>query len=66
MATREMERGQKGRVRLNRKPLGITGRTLVVPLNEGIKATYTMQPDGTLAGEYNRHGNITRGVFRKI
>lgn len=43
----------------------ITGQTLVVPLNEGIKATYTMQPDGTLAGEYNRRGDITRGMFTK-
>jgi hypothetical protein len=43
----------------------ITGRKLVVPLNEGIRATYTMQPDGTLAGEYNRQGNITRGMFTK-
>ena len=44
----------------------ISGQTLVVPLNEGIKATYTMQSDGTLAGEYNRQGNITRGLFRKL
>ena len=44
----------------------ITGQTLVVPLNEGIKATYTVQPDGTLAGVYNRQGNITRGMFTKL